>query len=660
MIKKLVFQSATAMAVALAAHQVASAQEIENTSAQVSDGEFLGTLTLGESKRDVQTDTATPVTTIDQEEIEDRQAGTIAELIDSVPGVSLVNGSTPSGSGINIRGFGANGTYGTDQKVAIQIDGASVGSEELYRIGTQLYTDPALFKSVDVIRGTVGSFEYGSGIVGGVVKLTTIDASDMIKDNKSFGFRQTLGYASNGNGFNSSSTLALQPTEGFELLGNFSWKEQEIQTDGSGNDITNTEFELPSYLLKAKYSAGSHSLAASYTQSNSTDRDVPYDSFGLSGGGFGNVDRDISTQSASLTYNYAPEENDLIDLDVILTYANQEIDQESVNPGGFAVINADHQYETTKLTVKNTFNLGTESIDHDLRIGAEIIQKDRLDASSAPGGTDDRVALFLVDTIDLLNGWSFSPAVRYETSTIDGTLNDDSEISYENDALMGGASLRYEFSSGFALFGSYAHTENLPILDDLENAVYMEQPEVADTYEIGTSYDRSNLFTENDNLSFKLNYFDTTLEDVTSYSGVTEVGLTGFELETSYALSSGFYSDLNATIFDADETTSSGNQVDWRNSIADNVRFTLGKRFGRLIDVSGEIVAVDELDTNGTIDTGYVTANLRTTITPQNGFLEGSSLRIGLENALDQKYTPAIATRPAIGRNLKVTISKAF
>ena len=82
---------------------------------------FLGTLVLGESKRAVQTDTAVSITTVDQEEIDDRQAGTVAELIDSVPGVSLVNGSTPQGSGINIRGFGANDIYGADSKVAVQI-----------------------------------------------------------------------------------------------------------------------------------------------------------------------------------------------------------------------------------------------------------------------------------------------------------------------------------------------------------------------------------------------------------------------------------------------------------------------------------------------------------------------------------------------------------
>ena len=47
---------------------------------------------LGKSKREVKTDTATSETTVDQEEMEDRQASTIAELTDSVPGVTLING----------------------------------------------------------------------------------------------------------------------------------------------------------------------------------------------------------------------------------------------------------------------------------------------------------------------------------------------------------------------------------------------------------------------------------------------------------------------------------------------------------------------------------------------------------------------------------------
>ncbi|MBB36060.1 MAG: ligand-gated channel [Hirschia sp.] len=657
---KAALKSASALLLALAVQPAAFAQD--NTPSD--DTEFLGTLTLGESKREVQTDTATALTIIDQEEADDRQAGTIAELIDSVPGVNLVNGSTPTGSGINIRGFGANGTYGTDQKVAILVDNASVGSEELYRIGTQLYTDPSLYKNVEVIRGTVGSFEYGSGIVGGVVKLETIDASDMTGGEPGFAFRQTLGASTNRDGFNSSSTLAIQPTENFELLGNFSWRQQTDQEDGSGNDIPNSAFELPSFLLKARYAAGDHRLTASYTNSETSDRDVPYDSFGTTSGAFGNVDRDVVSQTTSLAYNFNPV-SDFIDLDAIVSYANQEIDQEYVEgsspfapPGGFAVVSADQQYETTKLTVKNTALLDTGPFSHELRTGVEVIEKERLEASSAPGGTDTRFALFVVDQIEFADGWTFSPALRFETSEIEG--NGAYPQSYDNDALMGGASLRYEFQSGFALFGSYAHTESLPIIDDLSNPTYMEQPEIGDTFELGSSYSQHDLFAANDAFSLKVNVYQTDLDDVTSYSGVSKIELSGLEIESSYAMQSGLYVDLNANLVEGDELDGDGLESDWRNLPADSLRFTLGKRFSDLIDLSSEVLAADDRTLNGQTDTGYVTLNMRANLTPQDGILEGTSFRLGIENVLDHTYTPALATRTAPGRNVKLTVARTF
>ena len=152
----------------------------------------LDSVLLAESKRDVATDTATAETTVDETEIADRQADSIAELVDTVPGVTLVNGNTPQGSSINIRGFGAAPSYGTDQKVEIQLNGASVGSEELYRIGTQLFTDPALYKEVTVVRGIAGTFEYGSGIIGGLIRAETKDAVDITGGETGFRLRQTI------------------------------------------------------------------------------------------------------------------------------------------------------------------------------------------------------------------------------------------------------------------------------------------------------------------------------------------------------------------------------------------------------------------------------------------------------------------------------------
>ncbi|WP_417452094.1 TonB-dependent receptor domain-containing protein [Kordiimonas sp.] len=667
------------IAVIVASQSSLAAQDKETeTNAQehdtaVESSEFLGTIVLGESKRTVKTETAVPVTVLDQVEINDRQASTIAELIDSVPGVTLVNGSSPAGSGINIRGFGANGTYGTDQKVAIIVDGATTGSEELYRIGNQLFTDPYLYKSAEVIRGTVGSFEYGSGIVGGTVRLQTKDASDFTAGETGFKLALTGGAYTNEDGLNGSAIVAWQPTKNLELLANVAYREQGNQHDGDGEEIGNSKFDLPSYLLKARYTFGeSHSLSASYTQSNATDRDVPYDSFGTTGGSFGNVDRDTKTQTASFVYNYNPQENQFINLDLGLTYANQEIEQDCIEAsapfGCFAVVDADHKYETTKLTMKNYAFLETGALSHELRTGVELLQKDRLDANSAPGGTDKRLAFFVVDQIEFGQGWSLTPALRYETQKLEGTLDDGTEASYDNDAIMGGASLRYQFQNGFAVFGSLARTESLPILDDIENPVYSVQSEIADTYELGASYDRNGIFTAGDALALKATYYNTDLSDVTSYSGVSDIEISGFELEGSLAFKSGFYIDLNANITSGNESRTTGEEVDWRNTPADQFRATIGQRLSTWADVSFEAVKNADttrtsLGTSGVVTTetsGFTVLNLRMTITPQTGLLSGTQIRLGAENLTDELYMPLLATRTAPGRNFKLTISHVF
>lgn len=679
--QSLMASGAGALVMLLALGGAAFAQETESAA---EEGEFLGTITLGESKREVATDTATPVTTIDREELRDRQATTIAELIDSVPGVSLVNGSTPGGSGINIRGFGANGTYGTDQLVSVFIDGATSGSEELYRLGSQLFTDPYLYRSVEVRRGTVGSYQYGSGIVGGIVLLETIDASTLTGGEPGFKWAQTLGFASNGEGFNTSSTLAWQPSADLEFLANYSYREQSNQDDGDGNEIGNSTFELPSYLLKGRYQFGAdraHVIEASFNHTESSDRDVPYDTFITGTDIFGNVDRDTISETAALTYSFSPFDNDLVELEVALTYANQEFDQTFIEgstplaPFVRDLANADHQYETTKLTVTNSsfFELGAVTVD--TSYGFEILERDREDANSAPGGTDDRYAFFVVGDVELLPNLTFSPGIRYEDSELEGLIPDASDptgpqvpVSFNNDALMGGASLRYAFDNGLALFTSYAYTENLPILDDLESPVYSEQPQLANTFEVGFSFDRQSVLMDRDALAFKLNYYDTRLDDVTSYSGVDQVDLTGYELEASYATAGGFYTDLNANFTDSEALQTSGAVVDWNRTPQDSMRLTVGQRVNNLFgdtqaDLSAEVVHLSESDlnvsTSGEGDSATL-LNLRATLEPQSGFLQGVQFRFSAENLADESYQPALATRNAVGQNFKLTISRVF
>ncbi|EAQ25010.1 MULTISPECIES: TonB-dependent receptor domain-containing protein [unclassified Roseovarius] len=639
---------------------------------------FLGTLTLGESKRTVQTETATPSTVIDEDEIRDRQAGSVAELLVTVPSVALLNGDTAQGSGISIRGFGSNATFGTDQKVLIQVDGATRGSEELYRIGTQLFTDPFLFKEVEVIRGTVGSFQYGSGVVGGVVRLETIDPEDVTGGETGFGLRQTLEFQTNGNGVTSSSIGAWQPTEDFGVLFNYVSRRLGFPEDGNGAVINplRERIDDPSWLVKAKYRFGedkAHSIEASYQDTQSSQFDVPYDSFGNLTF-FGNVDREVESQTSILKYNFNPL-NDLVDLTLQYSHVDEAILQDAVScPGSppapiticSALLNADHDYETTTLTLKNTSLFDTGALRHDLTAGIEHINRTRVDAFAAPGGEDNRWALFAVDEIDIGRAWTLTPAIRYETSKVEGdTAPNDGRFS--EDALMGGLSVRYAFNNGLAVFGSAAYTEVLPIIDDLEFPSRMTQSEKSRTYEVGFSYDRRGLLRENDALALKVTYFDSELWDVNSFVDTTpaqnpldEIQTQGLEFEASYAMENGFYVDLNATVAEGEEVDVLGGVRDWRNLAANNLRASVGKVFDDTYDLSWEVVSAESITVNGVRDDGYTVHNLRATIAPKRGVWDGTEFRVGIENLFDAQFTPNLATRPSPGRNFKLTLAKTF
>jgi hemoglobin/transferrin/lactoferrin receptor protein len=632
------------------------------------------------SKRAVQVDESTSETVVDEEEIKDRQAATIAELVDSVPGVNLINGGSPVGSGINIRGFGATGTYGTDQKVGIQVGGAKKGSEELYRIGTQLYTDPTLYREAVVKRGMGGTFEYGSGNFGGLLLLEPIHASDLTKGEDGFRLRQTLEYSSNGDGLVSSTIGAFQQGN-LEVLGNYTYRHMGITSDGDGVARSSSGYDLPSWLVNGRLTFGDadqHKISLLLSETSTDERDVPYDTFGTTGGSFGNVDRQTEDRTAVLRYDFDAPDTELVNLRVELSYSDQKIDQEYVagsstcddptNPcgfpggfpaGGFASVNADHRYETTGLLIKNTAYLDTGMIAHELRTGIEYTHRKRLDANSAPGGVDKRLALFVVDDMSMGN-FTLSPELRYETQEIGGS----GYGTYNNSALMGGVSGTVDLGGGFKLLGGAWYNENLPILDDLGTPAYMTQSEKATTAELGFSYDGGNVIAAGDTLALKVVAYRTHMWDVTSYTTPTRapyetVDMKGLELEASWSHTSGLYVDFNANI-SRGTGAASGTTYDWSGIPADTAQISFGKKWGETFDLSWEVVAAADMTRATTPTKGYAVHNLRAVYRPQDGALDGTEIRVGVENLFDRTYRPHLATRNANGRTLKVSLAKTF
>ncbi|MDU8022689.1 MAG: TonB-dependent receptor plug domain-containing protein, partial [Neisseria sp.] len=78
----------------------------------------------------------------------------------------------------SIRGVG-------EDKINLEVDNTSQ-STKIFHHQSRFQLDPALVKSINVEKGT-GAASAGLGAVGGTIRVTTVDAKDLLTDGKPFG-----------------------------------------------------------------------------------------------------------------------------------------------------------------------------------------------------------------------------------------------------------------------------------------------------------------------------------------------------------------------------------------------------------------------------------------------------------------------------------------
>lgn len=116
---------------------------------------------------------------ITTEDIEAEQPQSVDDLLQNLPNVELFSGPRRIGEEANIRGF-------SDERIVTTLDGA----RQNFSIGHQgrFFLEPDLLKQIEVYRGP-NSALYGSGSLGGVIALTTKDASDFLEPGRMLGAR---------------------------------------------------------------------------------------------------------------------------------------------------------------------------------------------------------------------------------------------------------------------------------------------------------------------------------------------------------------------------------------------------------------------------------------------------------------------------------------
>ncbi len=149
--------AAMAALAALALSTVAAA-EPRTTATELDQITVIGTRTAISVR-----DNPASVTVIDREEIERKAPTSIAELLQDVPGIEVVDTSVAGMERVRIRGE-------TSRRVTILIDGQELTDHSTY--GTPLMVDPANVERVEVLRGAA-SVLYGAKAIGGVINIVT-------------------------------------------------------------------------------------------------------------------------------------------------------------------------------------------------------------------------------------------------------------------------------------------------------------------------------------------------------------------------------------------------------------------------------------------------------------------------------------------------------
>ncbi|MDW5417787.1 TonB-dependent hemoglobin/transferrin/lactoferrin family receptor [Iodobacter sp. CM08] len=179
---------------------------------------------------------------LDHEDIERQQAGNVAALLDTLPGVDLSGTSRPSGQTLNIWGFNKV------QDVKVIVDGAPKGFEK-YRQGS-IFIEPELIKQIEVNKGPHTSL-YGNGGFGGVITIETKDAKDLLLGDANLGTLLKYSYQSNNTEQDATAAIfGRSEDRRFDGLVYFTQRESDDLRKPNGDLFRFSAIDAPSSLAK--------------------------------------------------------------------------------------------------------------------------------------------------------------------------------------------------------------------------------------------------------------------------------------------------------------------------------------------------------------------------------------------------------------------------
>ncbi|ADZ70691.1 TonB-dependent hemoglobin/transferrin/lactoferrin family receptor [Polymorphum gilvum] len=676
----------------LALSQAARAEDEETSATRVATT-ALQRIVVGAGVEKVAIDTPQAVTVIDQEEIDSAQATTIADIFRQTPGVTMVGSDRVGGQSFNIRGIGELGAP-DESKIIVSVDGA-VKFFEQYRMGS-FFSDPELYKQVEVLRGPASSTLYGAGALGGVINFTTKDASDFLDEGETVAVRLKSMYDSNKDGVLASGIVAVRLSPQTEALLSGNFRRADDYKTGNGTVIAGSAFEALSGLAKVTHRFGEdneQTVRLSYERWQSDADDTEYSQTGTFA--FGTIDREITDQTVVFAYENPASGNPLLDFKLNLSFSDTSVHQDNASMRRFSTsplfLDSDYAYRTWQAKAQNTFEMSSDTFQNYLTVGSQVSHQQRIGSTTAgyvdfhPEGTDTKVGFFVQDEFIWNERLTIIPGARVDFVSLAPDASVPGANSSNDIAFSPKIAAMYKFTDSFSVFGSIAHTERLPTLDEMFSASAATatypggrtfnpnlKKEKSNNFEAGFAISHNDVLQDADSIQLKTTAFYNDLTDLIAsgqnqgqarpvpyFVNVHRAHIYGVEVEAAYESRYVFANLAYTSVRGENETTGQ----DLTSIPSDKVAVTLGGRLPDYgVDFGWRALFASSIDTGATTGpfAGYAVHDAFVNWKLDEGQFKGLELRASVENIFDKRYRDNLAGDDGKGRTFKLSLAKKF
>lgn len=523
--------SALSLAIACALPTVALAQNTStttssNAAAAKNSDETMTVVATGNQRSSFEAPMM--VTVIEGNSPESQTAGTAADMLRRVPGITVTGSGRSNGQDLMMRGYDRRG-------VLTLVDGIRQGTDTGHINGT--FLDPALVKRIEIVRGP-SALLYGSGALGGVVSYETVDAADLLLPGQDSGFR-VYGTAGTGDHSLGMGASAYGKTDNFDGLLSFGTRDVGDLRQGNGFDAPNDE-TISNVLAKGTWKIDdSQSLSGNLRYYNNSAQEPKNPQTPASSSGNLMTDRSTIQRDAALSYKLKPIGQDWLDAEAKVYYSDVKINAHANGSEDEA------RKQTTKgAKLENRTRLFADTFaSHLLTYGTEAYKQEQ-----TPGGATES---FPHAKINFASGWlqdeitlrdlpvTLLAGTRYDNYK--GSSDGYADVDADKWSSRGAVSITP--TDWLMLFGSYSQAFRAPTMGEMYNdskhfSIPMGpttitnywvpnpnlKPETNETQEYGFGLRFDDLMLADDSLQFKASYFDTKAKDYITTDVTMELG----------------------------------------------------------------------------------------------------------------------------------------